>query len=109
VNVSGLRTFIRVEVKSEALDSQNSRHVMFRLRHNDTRRHATIQLRLYTTFQHNFYHREDGRPPHSDQYVELLAGKKVPEKARRWYVEPVEFFLRQVNPKSLDALEAVFQ
>lgn len=45
--------------------------------------------------------RESGRPSRWDQYVELLGRKKVPEKARRWYVARVEAFLRQVKPESL--------
>ena len=48
--------------------------------------------------------RESGQPSRWDQYVELLDRKKVPEKARRWYVTRVESFLSQVKPKSLHNL-----
>ena len=43
--------------------------------------------------------RESGQLSYWDQYVELLVRKKVPEKARRWYVLRVETFLRQVKPE----------
>ena len=50
--------------------------------------------------------REGGRPSRWDQYVELLDRKKVPDKARRWYVTRVESFLSQVKPESLQQLSA---
>ncbi len=48
--------------------------------------------------------REDGSPSRWDQYVDLLARKRIPEKARRWYVARVEAFLRACNPVSVRAL-----
>ncbi len=50
--------------------------------------------------------RESGQPSRWDQYVELLDRKKVPEKARRWYVTRVETFLSQVKPESLQKLSS---
>ena len=50
--------------------------------------------------------RESGQPSRWDQYVELLDRKKVPEKARRWYVARVETFLNQVKPELLQNLSA---
>ncbi len=52
------------------------------------------------------HRRESGQPSHWDQYVELLDRKKVPEKARRWYVTRVEAFLSQVKPESLQKLSS---
>ncbi len=49
--------------------------------------------------------REDGSPSRWDQYVDLLARKRIPEKARRWYVARVEAFLRACNPDSIRALK----
>ena len=54
--------------------------------------------------QNSTKRRETGRPSRWDQYVELLEKKKVPQKARRWYVARVEDFLRQVEPESLQTL-----
>ena len=48
--------------------------------------------------------REDGTPSRWDQYVDLLARKHVPEKARRWYVARVEAFLKELRPESLAML-----
>jgi integrase len=48
--------------------------------------------------------REDGTPSRWDQYVDLLARKQVPQKARRWYVGHVETFLKALRPESLKAL-----
>jgi len=48
--------------------------------------------------------REDGAPSRWDQYLDLLARKQVPEKARRWYVARVETFLKDLRPESLSVL-----
>ena len=54
--------------------------------------------------QNSTKRRETGQPSRWDQYVELLEKKKVPQKARRWYVARVEDFLRRVEPESLQSL-----
>jgi integron integrase len=48
--------------------------------------------------------REDGAPSRWDQYVDLLDRRRVPEKARRWYVARVEGFLKDLQPGSLGEL-----
>ncbi len=55
-----------------------------------------------------------GKPSHWQQYLELLDRKKVPQKARRWYVARVEAFLKELQPESVrqitaPELEAFFQ
>lgn len=50
------------------------------------------------------HRRENGAPSRWDQYVDLLARKRVPDEARRWYVARVEGFLKELRPESLKEL-----
>jgi hypothetical protein len=62
-------------------------------------------MRSPTTSHLQRNRREDGTPSRWDQYVDLLARKQVPQKARRWYVGHVETFLKSLRPESLEALK----